>query len=100
MLKDVLGNVLKAFSPSTDSGKALAASLGRLGDAFATFLSGLTGADGSKTPQYLVKGRPLLSFGFEHLPHLVGDELVKTRCLTARLATSLVPQMTTLSKSG
>jgi tape measure domain-containing protein len=49
VLKDVLGNVLKAFSPSTDSGKALAASLGRLGDAFATFLSGLTGADGAKT---------------------------------------------------
>jgi tape measure domain-containing protein len=50
-LKDVLGNILKAFAPSTESGKALSASLGRLGDAFAVVLGGLKGEGGAKLMQ-------------------------------------------------
>lgn len=48
-LKDVLGNVLAAFAPSTKGGQALSAAIGRLGDAFATFLGGFEGKSGAKT---------------------------------------------------
>ncbi|RTL09254.1 MAG: hypothetical protein EKK62_03175 [Acidimicrobiia bacterium] len=48
-LKDALGNVLSAFAPSTESGKLLSAAIGRLGDAFATFIGGLTGKGGATT---------------------------------------------------
>ena len=46
-LKDVLKNIVSAFAPSTAGGKALSASIGRLGDAFGTFLGGLTGKGGA-----------------------------------------------------
>ncbi len=55
-LKDVLGNVLSAFGPSTEGGKALAASFGKLGDAFATFFSGLTGKKGADSLQTFALG--------------------------------------------
>jgi len=48
VIKDVLKNVLAAFSPATAGGKALAAALGKLGDAVASMFSGLTGKGGAE----------------------------------------------------
>lgn len=58
-LKDVLGNVLAAFAPSTKGGQALSAAIGRLGDAFASFLGGLEGAGGKATLQEFATGLAL-----------------------------------------
>lgn len=55
-VKGALGNVLGAFAPSTEGGKALSAAFGKLGDAFATFLSGLTGAGGADSLQKFALG--------------------------------------------
>jgi tape measure domain-containing protein len=46
-LKSALGNVIAAFAPSSESGKALASAIGKLGDAFGTFISGLSGEGGA-----------------------------------------------------
>lgn len=56
VIKDVLRNLLGAFAPSTASGKALAAALGKLGNAFASMLSGLTGKGGAEKVQSFVEG--------------------------------------------
>jgi tape measure domain-containing protein len=56
VIKDVLKNVLAAFAPSTEGGKALSKAIGELADAFGAFFSGLTGKGGAAALQDFAKG--------------------------------------------
>ncbi len=47
-VKDVLKNILAAFGPSTESGKALSAAIGKLGDAFGSIFASFSGDSGKK----------------------------------------------------
>jgi tape measure domain-containing protein len=56
VVKDVFKNLLAAAAPGTKSGDMLAASLGKMGNALATFLGGLTGEKGKASFETFVQG--------------------------------------------
>jgi tape measure domain-containing protein len=55
-VKGALQSLLAAFGPGSKSGDALAASLGRMGDALSTLLGGLTGKSGANALETLASG--------------------------------------------
>jgi len=78
-VKGALQSVLAAFGPGTKSGDALAASLGKMGNALSTFLSGLTGKSG---------GDALTTFA-TGLAHMVD----KLAAYTEKVGTALGPRI-------